>query len=297
MAGKVINLFLMDSEPNGRIKCTLANWTGIAYKIPRTMLERARSITYLQQTGVYLLFGTADESGNPVVYIGQAGVRKNGQGILNRWQEHNRDNTKYWWTEAVALTTSNDSFGPTEISYLENRFRNMAVAADRYEVMNGNEPTQGNLTEEKESEMEEFISYAKLVVGALGYKVFEPLVARQNTVETAVQKDPEPLLYFHSARANATGQRTAEGFVVLAGSVISSIVKRSLKANIRKLREKYAEIIGADWVLKKDVLFSSPSAAAGFVGGASLSGNAVWKTEEGVSLGNLITDTSSMAEQ
>ena len=39
MAGKVINLFLMDSEPNGRIKCTLANWTGIAYKIPRTMLQ------------------------------------------------------------------------------------------------------------------------------------------------------------------------------------------------------------------------------------------------------------------
>ncbi len=297
MAGKVINLFLMDSEPNGRIKCTLANWTGIAYKIPRTMLQSAGSITYLQQTGVYLLFGTADESENPVVYIGQAGVRKNGQGILNRWQEHNRDNTKYWWTEAVALTTSNDSFGPTEISYLENRFRNMAVAADRYEVMNGNEPTQGNLTEEKESEMEEFISYAKLVVGALGYKVFEPLVARLNTGEPAEQRDLEPLLYFHSARANATGQRTAEGFVVLAGSTISSIVKRSLPANIRKLREKYAEIIGADWVLRKDVLFSSPSAAAGFVGGASLSGNAIWKTEEGVSLGNLITDTSSMAEQ
>ena len=64
MAGKVINLFLMDSEPNGRIKCTLANWTGIAYKIPRTMLQSAGSITYLQQTGVYLLFGTADESEN-----------------------------------------------------------------------------------------------------------------------------------------------------------------------------------------------------------------------------------------
>lgn len=297
MAGKVINLFLMDSEPNGRIKCTLANWTGIAYKIPRTMLERARSITYLQQTGVYLLFGTADESGNPVVYIGQAGVRKNGQGILNRWQEHNRDNTKYWWTEAVALTTSNDSFGPTEISYLENRFRNMAVAADRYEVMNGNEPTQGNLTEEKESEMEEFISYAKLVVGALGYKVFEPLVARHNTVEPAVQEESEPLLYFHSARANATGQRTAEGFVVLAGSVISSTTNKSMKSSDRALRQKYADIISPDWVLKKDVLFSSPSAAAGFVGGASLSGNAIWKTEEGVSLGNLITDTSSMAEQ
>lgn len=36
MRGKSINLFLMDGEPNGRMKCTLANWTGVAYKIPRT---------------------------------------------------------------------------------------------------------------------------------------------------------------------------------------------------------------------------------------------------------------------
>ena len=28
--GKNFNLFLMDGEATGRIKCTLANWTGIA---------------------------------------------------------------------------------------------------------------------------------------------------------------------------------------------------------------------------------------------------------------------------
>lgn len=38
--GKSINLFLMDSEASGRIKCTLANWTGVAYKIPRTELDK-----------------------------------------------------------------------------------------------------------------------------------------------------------------------------------------------------------------------------------------------------------------
>ena len=29
----------MDGEPSGRIKCTLANWTGVAYKIPRIDLD------------------------------------------------------------------------------------------------------------------------------------------------------------------------------------------------------------------------------------------------------------------
>ena len=28
----------MDGIPNGRIKCTLANWMGVAYKIPRFKL-------------------------------------------------------------------------------------------------------------------------------------------------------------------------------------------------------------------------------------------------------------------
>ncbi len=37
--GKSINLFLMDGNVNGRIKCTLANWTGLAFKIPRTSLN------------------------------------------------------------------------------------------------------------------------------------------------------------------------------------------------------------------------------------------------------------------
>lgn len=58
---------------------------------------------------------------NVLLQIGQAGARKNGEGILNRLQEHKRSPEKDYWTEAVVFTTSNNSFGPTEISYLENR--------------------------------------------------------------------------------------------------------------------------------------------------------------------------------
>ncbi|MFZ2746916.1 MAG: hypothetical protein WA075_09040 [Lactococcus raffinolactis] len=65
--GKTIQLYLMDSVPKGRIKCTLANWTGIAYKIPRTELEKAKSIDYLKQIGVYFLFSTSDETQENIV--------------------------------------------------------------------------------------------------------------------------------------------------------------------------------------------------------------------------------------
>ena len=182
--GKSINLFLMDGTPGGRVKCTLSNWTGVAYRIPRTELDKCKGRNDLSQSGVYFLFGTSEDSGESVVYIGQAGVRKNGEGLLYRLQEHRRNPGKDYWIEAVVFTTSNNSFGPTEISYLENRFCGLAVAAKRYLVKNGNDPTPGNITEEKESELEEFIDNSKIVMGALGFKVFDKLV------ETNLQNNP-----------------------------------------------------------------------------------------------------------
>jgi hypothetical protein len=39
----------MDGEASGRIKCTLANWTGVAYKIPRTALDLCKEHDDLKQ--------------------------------------------------------------------------------------------------------------------------------------------------------------------------------------------------------------------------------------------------------
>ena len=286
--GKSINLFLMDGEPSGRIKCTLANWTGVAYKIPRTALDLCKERDDLKQSGIYFLFGTSDQTGNNVVYVGQAGARKNGEGLLYRLQEHKRNPDKDYWTEAVVFTTSNNSFGPTEISYLENRFCGLALAANRYEVKNGNDPTHGNITEEKESELEEFIDYARIVMGTLGHKVFEPIVAVKATaIADANATDDEPFLYFNRTNLKAIGRRTSEGFVVFKGSAIAPCLQKSCPENVVKFREKHKAKIDGNHILLDDILFTSPSAAAAFVGGSSLSGNELWKTADGVSLKNL----------
>ena len=52
-------------------------------------------------------------------------------------------------------------------------------------------------------------------------------------------------------------------------------------------RKKYAAKMDSDNKLTADILFPSPSAAAAFVGGSSLSGNALWKDENGVTLKEL----------
>lgn len=289
--GKSINLFLMDGEASGRIKCTLANWTGIAYKIPRTELDKCREREDLKQSGVYFLFGKSDETGNDVVYIGQAGARKNGEGILNRLQEHKRNPEKDYWTEAIAFTTSNNSFGPTEISYLENRFCNLAISANRYEVKNGNDPTPGNITEEKECEMEEFIDNAKVIMGTLGHKVFEPLTKSvQVQVGDATDNSDNNKLYLKRTiktigAVEAAGNQTAEGFVVFEGSHISPSDDDTIPTVIKEKRKKAH--VDANGTLKENMLFTSPSYAAMFVIGKSANGLTSWKTEDGKTLKSL----------
>lgn len=291
--GKNIQLFLMDGDASGRIKCTLANWTGVAFRIPRTDLDRCKDRDDLKQSGVYFLFGTSDETGKGVVYIGQAGARKNGEGILNRLQEHKRNPDKDYWTEAVVFTTSNNSLGATEISYLENRFCNLALAAKRYDVKNGNDPTPGNITEEKESEMEEFIEYAKVIMGTLGHKLFDPVSKPLTQAPVAQSEDlKETGTPLHMERAikgvgkvEADGVQTTEGFVVLQGSHISLVDDDTIPATIKE-RRKCAPVDG-NGILKEDMLFTSPSYAAMFVIGKSANGLTSWKTADGQTLKSL----------
>lgn len=37
--GKNISVYLMDGDATGRMKATIANWTGVAYRIPRHRLR------------------------------------------------------------------------------------------------------------------------------------------------------------------------------------------------------------------------------------------------------------------
>jgi hypothetical protein len=287
--GKSINLFLMDGNPRGRIKCSLSNWTGLAYKIPRTEIEKCKGREDLSQSGVYFLFGTSDQTGENVVYIGQAGVRKNGEGILFRLLEHKRNPDKDYWTEVVVFTTSNNSLGPTEISYLENRFCGLAKDTNRYIVQNANDPSPGNITEEKESELEEFIDYAMIVMGTLGHNIFEPLTEMPKRVTLTEPSDNEVLLLTMKRKSRKSGlvieascKQTNEGFVVLKNSLIEIIDSDSIPPAIKESRRK-AEI-DENGILLENVLFQSPSYAAAFVIGGHANGLVEWKNKYGKTL-------------
>lgn len=220
-SAETITVFLMDGDANGRIKASIENWTGLGYKIPRDMLDECTSIPYLNQSSVYFLFGSSNSSKNPV-YIGQAVSRKNGKGILARLKEHSLNPEKDYWTDAIVFTTKDNSFGPTELSYLENIFCNMAIKAARYEVKNSNDPNSGNITEEKESALNRFAAYTKLILGVFGYKVFTPLSDYEKELYSekfnTVKKDTSSKT---SAKVNNIGYLDAERLI--AGGRPSSV--------------------------------------------------------------------------
>lgn len=78
--------------------------------------------------------------------------------------EHARNLEKNYWTEVVVITTTNNSFGSTKISYLKNQFTKLATDANRYLVKNRNTTNPGDITEEKESKQDEFIESDKIIM-------------------------------------------------------------------------------------------------------------------------------------
>ena len=288
---KNINMFLMDGEVTGKIKCTLSNWTGVIYKIPRIQLGDLKSRDEMKQSGIYFLFGRDEDKQKDVTYIGQATTRKNGEGVLLRIQEHTRDTHADYFNDVIILTTQNNSFGPTEISYLENKFTQLAKEAGRYIVKNGNDPNPGNVTEEKESELDEIVENTLMIIGTLGYRVFVPMTKE---VSQDLTDNHSTYLYLKrkTKKSNkvieATCERTTEGFVVLEGSQVEIKDSPYLPASLKEMRQNLiAYRVIQDGVLREKQLFSSPSYAAAFLLGMQTNGRTDWKDQDGRTLKEL----------
>lgn len=227
------------------------------------------------------MFGYDDENGKPLVYIGET------EDAIQRLGEHIRNEKKNYWVEAIVFISKDDHLNRAHIKYLESRFYQIAKEEERYEVMNSNPPKKSAVSEGEESEMEEFIDNAKLIVSALGHKVFEPLVqVTQETKDYNEEVTSEYLYIKNNKGLSATGMVAPDGFIVFKGSRINeSLSEKSVSDNIIKLRKLYLDdSTVVDRYFTKNILFSNPSAAADFIYGYSVSGPRSWKNSNGKTL-------------
>lgn len=150
-------------------------------------------------------------------------------------------------------------------------------------MKNGNDPTPGNLIEEKKSELNTFIENAKLIMSLTGHQLFTPLDDSQTESDSDLSLSRKIIQL--DMDITAKGRQTNEGFVVLKGSLISPIEDDNIPALVREQRKKVQ--VSEKHELLEDKLFSSPSYAAMFVVGKSANGLTSWKTKDGKTLKDL----------
>ncbi|MFO0798252.1 MAG: GIY-YIG nuclease family protein [Gemmataceae bacterium] len=270
-AGRAISLFLIDGVPDGRVACELFNWTGKAFRIPRKLIKESADRPDLRRAGVYLLFGR-DDTRNEVstAYVGEA------DDVIRRIPQHQ---DKEFWTEALLFVSKDENLNRAHIKFLEHTIYAKALEVGRYEVVNGSTPNCPQISEVERAVMTEFFENLQLLTGALGYKLFEPLVS-------ATASESDHYVITAARGANARGVFGSEGMVVLKGSEAANTTVPSIPDstnNLRQLLMTEGVLVdqGGRLVFTRDHLFASPSGAAGVVLGRSANGWVEWKDRAG----------------
>lgn len=311
----LINVKLMDRTTDGRIRYDGRNWVGVIYKIPLNCINLCTSIPDFQFSGVYFLVADEDFPDRRTVYIGQADVRQNGGGLLMRIQEPHPSIAN--WSTAFVLTMKNNSLGATEINYLERSFYDLVRAAGRYRLANRYCPSVGNIVDDLQDEMDDFIRSARVILDTTGYKFFTPLpevpvasepettepvvlpepeiiepvvIPEPESIEPVVASEPEPheevLFYLKNRKCDAIGKFAPDGngFILLRGSKIRFSVTANTPPHSRRAREEYADIIDGDSIITEDIFFPSVNKAACFVTAVSTNAQIAWCTSSGMTL-------------
>ncbi len=259
-------------DPTGCIVCDVANWDGKVFKIAKNQLREYKERADLQYTGVYILVGEDDTE----IYIGEA------ENLYARLMQHVKED---FWNTCVAFVKKENAFNKAHVKYLENHLYNLAKEADRCIVINSCTPTKSSLSEADEAALDDFAQKAVSVMGALGYKIFAPLIDDNfpNLERFTI------LLPKSYSGLTANGIVTNEGFVVLKGS--SSVDSFSDKSS-DSLRKKWNELhnngLITDNIFTKNYLASSPSTAAAMVLGRNANGLTEWKTKDKKTLKNFL---------
>jgi len=136
--------------------------------------------------------------------------------------------------------------------------------------------------------MSEFFDQLRLLTGALGYKVFEPLVASKPQIASESKRGQQQTSVsvsatvheFHISGARGAEARaivTAEGVVVLEGSLAAVDEVPTTPDSTRRLRAKLTQegalvLQDSHYRFERDVLFATPSSAACVVLGRSANG-------------------------
>jgi hypothetical protein len=195
----------------------------------------------------------------------------------DRLKLHNRN--KDFWNTAIAVVSKTAHFTKSHVKYLEWYCYEKAKEAGRYALENSNVPTKAHVPEPVEADLLDNFDTFKVLVAALGHPVFDRL-------QVSTSKET---LFCKGKKADAKGQYTEDGLVVLAGSKCTLTETRLARAAVIRIRKELVDqdvLVEKDgtYVLTQDYVFASPSGAARVVLGRNANGWTCWRYKDGKTL-------------
>ena len=299
MTGKQVRLFLVDGKPGGLMTAEIGNWTGHVLKGKRLELGEIRTRPEAGRTGIYILFGTGDDD-ERIAYIGES------DNVGKRLVDH--DAKKDFWDEVVIVTSKDANLTSAHVRYLESRLVRIAKDVGRVSLVNIQGPTGGaDLPEADASDMDYFIDQVRILMPVLGHDIFRGRATTQSVpvnrakgqaaLELEQVAPDSPTFFLRTPKGIEARAQVLDGeFTLLEGSIVSSVMRRSGKQAASTARQFESRSIQHADLMKvveplsggelgrviKDVVYSSPSAAAAVVlGRASANGRIDWADETG----------------
>lgn len=273
MKAATIKLFLVHGRPNGLRTAELSNWSGKAVAAPRTEISELLKREELLSSGFYLLTGVDPDSGDRAIYIGEA------ENVANRLKGHA---SKDFWNAVTVFVSKDENLTKAHIRYLEGALIERANSNSSSVVVNSMS-SGARLPESDAAEMDVFLEKCLQLLPVLGVSDFNERIDQVS--------DSNDLLYCKIKGLTATGKRTANGFLVFAGS--QAVLDHRPSAT--RMREKREQLIekgllkenGDHFVFTKDIEFGSPSTAGSVVRGGNTNGLTNWKNSAGIQLKEL----------
>ncbi|MDP2355086.1 MAG: GIY-YIG nuclease family protein [Beijerinckiaceae bacterium] len=292
MKPRSINIFLLDGDPNGiRVaQISMSTIQSIAFR--RNQLRRVRdAFPEIERPGVYILIGSDEqESGGHVGYVGES------EGVGARLGHHNSNETgrdaKGFWTDTVVLISKDENLTKSHARYVEACLIRSLSHNPRWSIPNNKRPSEdaGKLPLQDRAAMDEFVDQTKTLVGALGWDIFREVRGRPVDVARLLseERSGDELQFFCRGEGFAAEMRLgASGdYVVQAGSKARTRTTPTIPRGTSALRSALLEagvlrIDGQFLLFTSDYSFTSASAAAATVTGASANGRILWKLPDG----------------
>ncbi len=292
MQPATIKLFLVNGSPTGLRTAEISNWSGKAIASPRSLLDELLKRPELENPGVYMLSGIDAETGEPVIYIGEAEV------VANRLRQHGRSDEKDYWTHTYVFVSKDENLTKSHIRYIEGKMIQKAHRSKRVTVMN-NAASGSSLPEADRADMDVYMERMIQLLPVLGIHHFSAPAATVTqprvAADSSTPEQPEkPIFTFAVKGIVANGAPSEEGFVVSKGSCAVKVLTNSCPPMVENSRSKMVEkgilvLEGESYRFLEDYEFSSPSAAGAMVAGRSTNGMTAWKTDDNRTLKDVIS--------